>query len=231
MKESAIEKMLRIETSKSETRMDKVKQYNRYEPTPYVALEKLFNNYEIDYKDFFVDFGSGKGRFSFFVNYFFNSGCTSVEIVEEFHNKALKNYESYVKRNPKAVGKLFFVNSYAEKYEISKFENKFYFFDPFSVNIFMGIVNKIIKSVELNNREVDIILFYPSIDYITFLERKTAFEHIMDIYLDATTKNPREKFAIYRFGERNNRLENECVIGINIKTIVYQRNIICEKNK
>lgn len=231
MKESIIEKMLRIETSKSETRMDRIKHYNRYEPTPYSALEKLFRHYEINDKDFFVDFGSGKGRFSFFVNYFFNSGCTSVEIVEEFHKKALKNYDSYIKRNPKAVGRLFYVNNYAEKYEISKFENKFYFFNPFSVNIFIGIVNKIIKSVELNNREVDIILYYPSMDYIAFLDRKTAFQHVMDISLDESDRDPREKFAIYRFGERNNRLEDECVINIDIKTIIYQENIICKNKK
>ncbi len=231
MKESVIEKMLRIETSKSETRMDNMKQYNRYEPTPYDALETLFKHYEVDDKDFFVDFGSGKGRFSFFVNYFFSSGCTSVELVEEFHKRALKNYESYVKRNPKAVGKLFYVNNYAEKYEISKFENKFYFFNPFSVNIFIGIVNKIIKSVELNNRVVDIILYYPSIEYITFLERKTAFQHVMEVTLEEYSKNPREKFAIYRLGEKFERLEDKCVIDINIKTVMYQRNIICENNK
>ena len=231
MKESILEKMLRIETEKSETRMDKVKHYNRYEPTPYRALEKLFKHYEITDKDFFVDFGSGKGRFSFFVNFFFNAGCTSVEIVEEFHRKAIKNYESYIKRNPKAVGKLFYVNNYAEKYEISKFENKFYFFNPFSVNIFIAIVNNIIKSVELHNREVDIILYYPSVEYLSFLERKTAFYHVMDIPLDGIEKDPREKFSIYRFGEKHRRLEDECVINVNIKTVIYQENILCENKK
>lgn len=229
MKESVLERVLRIETGKSETRMDNVKHYNRYEPTPYKALETLFKHYEINENDFFVDFGSGKGRFSFFVNFFFNSGCTSVEVVEEFHKKALKNYESYIKRNPKAVGKLFYINDCAEKYEISKHENKFYFFNPFSVNIFMGIVNRIVRSVEQNNREVDIILYYPSVEYLNFLDRKTAFYHVMDIPLGGIEKDPREKFSIYRFGEKENRAE-ECVININIKTVVYHKNITCKKN-
>ena len=152
MKESVIEKMLHINTSKAETRLDNIKYYSRYEPTPYEALEVLFKHYIVSDKDHFVDFGSGKGRFSFFVNFFLNCGCTSVEIIEEFHKKALLNFESYRKRNPKAIDKLFYVNEYAEKYEVSKFENKFYFFNPFSVNIFIAVVNQIIKSDRKSTR-------------------------------------------------------------------------------
>lgn len=229
MKESVIERMLRVDTAKSETRMDRVKYYNKYEPTPYKALETLFKHYIVDEKDYFVDFGSGKGRFSFFLNFFFGCGCTSVELVEDFHRKAVSNYESYKKRNPSAVGKLFFVNGYAEKYEVSDFENKFYFFNPFSVNIFMTVINNIIKSVEDKGREVDVILYYPSVEYITFLERRTAFYHVMDIPLSGIDKDPREKFSVYRFGDSQNRLEDDCVININIKTIVYRNNIICKK--
>lgn len=231
MKESVIEKMLHINTSKAETRLDNIKYYSRYEPTPYEALEVLFKHYTVSDKDHFVDFGSGKGRFSFFVNFFFNCGCTSVEIIEEFHKKALLNFESYKKRNPRAIDKLFYVNEYAEKYEVSKFENKFYFFNPFSVNIFIAVVNQIIKSVENFSREVELILYYPSNDYINFLERRTAFTHVMDIPSKDFNKNVRNRFSIYRFGENIDSLEEEFSINLNIKSVLYQETILCKKDK
>ena len=40
----------------------------------------------------------------------------------------------------------------------------------------MNVVNNILLSVENTGREVDIILYYPSEDYIFFLENQTAFE-------------------------------------------------------
>lgn len=209
MKETYFEKILRINTSKSETRMDNARLYNRYEPTPYSALLTLFKHYQAKEDDHFVDFGSGKGRFSFFVNYYYNSGCTGVELVEEFHLKALANLENYGKKNPSAKNKLFFVNDYAEKYTVSSFENKFYFFNPFALNIFISTVNKIIESVEEHERIVDIILYYPSAEYINYLEKNTTFTHLMDIPLEISKDNYREKFVIYRFGDTFDILSEE----------------------
>lgn len=197
MKDSCYEKMMHIETAKAETRMDSNKHYNRYEPSSYKALDTLFKKYEANEEDHFVDFGSGKGRFSFFVNFFYGSGSTGVEIVEEFHKDALSNLESYKKKNPKA-SKLFFVNTYAEKYKVSKFENKFYFFNPFSLNIFISVVNEIITSVEEEPRVVDIILYYPTFDYTHYLDTSTGFELLMEVPLEKYSKDLREKFSIYR---------------------------------
>lgn len=231
MRESVIEKMLNINTSKAETRLDKIDYYSRYEPTPYEALETLFKQYTASKDDHFVDFGSGKGRFSFFVNYFFNSACTSVELVEEFHNKALMNFENYKKRNPGAIDKLFYINEYAEKYEVSKFENKFYFFNPFSVNIFIAVVNQIIKSVENFDREVELILYYPSSDYINFLERRTAFTHLVDIPCKYFYKDTRDRFSIYSFGKNLDCLDDDYSLNINIKSVLYQETILYKKTK
>lgn len=222
MNESYFEKLLKINTSKFENRMDKIRNYNNYEPTPYEALKELFNYYTTSEDDHFVDFGSGKGRFSFFVNYFFNSGCTSVEIVREFHQIGLKNLESYKNKNQKKAKKIFFINECAEKYEISSFENKFYFFNPFSVNIFATVVSNIIKSVEINNRVVDIILYYPSDEYIDFLERKTSFNHVLDINLKDYYKNPREKFSIYRYGNSLCISNTPIIENIKIDFFIYK---------
>ena len=58
MREENYEKLLHINTSRAETRMDTKKIYNRYEPTPYKALIKLFDEYRAGGEDHFVDFGS-----------------------------------------------------------------------------------------------------------------------------------------------------------------------------
>ena len=62
-------------------------------------------------------------------------------------------------------------------------DNRFYFFNPFSVQVFMNVVNNILLSVEAVEREMDIILYYPSEDYIFFLENQTAFELKREIRL------------------------------------------------
>lgn len=141
MKEENYEKLLHINTSKIESRMDNKTIYNRYEPTPYKALIKLFDEYKAGIEDHFVDFGSGKARFAFLVNFLFDSACTSVEICEDFHKMALTNKKNYRPRNPASKERLFFVNCPAEKYQVSGFENKFYFFNPFALSIFISVVN------------------------------------------------------------------------------------------
>nr|WP_314277876.1 SAM-dependent methyltransferase [uncultured Peptostreptococcus sp.] len=201
MREQDYEKLLHINTSKSETRMDRFKIYNRYEPTPYEALISLFEEYKVEGKDHFVDFGSGKARFAFLVNFMFNSACTSVEISEDFHKMALVNKRKYRPKNALDKEKLFFVNSPAEKYQISNFENKFYFFNPFALPIFISVINNIHRSLEYCPREIDIILYYPPYEYLDFLENKTSFKLYKQVYLDKSTEDPRERFVIYRIGK------------------------------
>lgn len=198
MTESQIEKLLRIDTLKSETRLDNNLMYNRYEAIPYHALFKLLNHYEISKDDHFVDFGSGKGRFSFFINYYAKSGCTGVEMIEEFHKKAIQNLRNFQNQNL-YKDKLKFVNCLAEKYVVSTFENKFFFFNPFSLQVFICVINNIIDSYEDEERSIDIVLYYPSFEFINYLERNTAFMHLMDIDV-CIEKDDRDKFSIYRIG-------------------------------
>ena len=54
-------------------------QYNRYEATPYAALEKLCQHYKIKPDDHVVDFGCGRGRVSFYIHYHYNVPVTGVE--------------------------------------------------------------------------------------------------------------------------------------------------------
>lgn len=230
MKESFFEKKLNIDTSTSETRLDKIKYYNRYEATPYEALEYLLKNYEIKRDDHLVDFGSGKGRVSFFINYYRGAACTGVELIEEFHKKAISNLKNYRTKNIYKAEKLFFINNYAEKYVVSNFENKFFFFNPFSLNIFISVVNNIISSYEECQRQVDIIMYYPSQEYIDYLERNTAFMYLKDIDINSK-KDLRERFTIYRLDDSISRLGDKLMHEIYGEGYIFFKTNRCKNKK
>lgn len=214
------DKKLGISTAKAETRMDDKKEYNRYEPTPYDALMKLIRYSDIKEDDHIVDIGSGKGRTAFFLNYYTSCRVTSVEIVEEFHNQAIKNYQIYNKNTRMGRDRLFFVNQKAEDYKFSPFENKVYMFNPFSLKIFIKVINNLIESYYESKRRIELILYYPDDDCINYLEEKTLFSHVSDIYLDTFYKDGRERFSIYRLDEFFRGAED----------IVYQSGFYMEYN-
>jgi hypothetical protein len=57
--------------------------------------------------------------------------------------------------------------------------------------------------VEEYNRTVDVILYYPSEEYIYYLEDNTPFVLFKDIKIpDLYDKNPRESFLVYRLDYR-----------------------------
>ncbi|WAW15782.1 methyltransferase [Peptostreptococcus equinus] len=230
MKESFYEKKLNIETSRIETRQDNIKYYNRYEPTPYQALDLLLKKYEIKREDHFVDFGSGKGRFSFFINYYTGATCTGVELIEDFYKKSIDNLNKYRSKNYLKAQNLFFVNTYAEKYEVSKFENKFFFFNPFSKSIFIKVVNNIIKSYEEHPRPIDIVMYYPCQEYLDYLDIKTTFNHLIDIDVDCS-KNIRDKISIYRMDDTIASLEDKFIIEFSCDKTCYYRIDRFKENK
>jgi SAM-dependent methyltransferase len=198
MKETNYDELLNIETEGTQRGFNKSFHYHRYEPTPYPALEKLFAEYELTSCDHIVDFGCGKGRLNFFIHYLFHSSVTGVEMNEKLYEEALENKENYLIK-AKNKGEIQFQCCLAEKYEISPLDNRFYFFNPFTIPIFWKIINHILVSVEEFKREVDVILYYPSEDYIYYLENHTLFELIKEIQLPGLYENnPNERFLIYR---------------------------------
>ena len=95
--------------------------------------------------------------------------------------------------------KIQFIKCLAQEYKIKICDNKFYFFNPFSLQIFMKVVNNILDSVDENMRIVDIILYYPSDDYIFYLENSTCFSIYKEVpVFPEYLKDNRNKFLIYR---------------------------------
>lgn len=198
--ENKFEKLLNIKTSGKQDIEEATIHYNRYEPTSYTALTELIKNYTITENDSIIDFGCGKGRLNFYLAYETKANVLGIEMNNFFYNEALSNKKSFLKEHKFNEDKLNFLNIMAQDYNISDFDNKFYFFNPFSVQIFAKVVDNILLSVEKSLRTVDLILYYPSEDYIYYLENNTGFYLHQEIEIPSLNKSDfRHKFAIYRY--------------------------------
>ncbi|CAH2716807.1 hypothetical protein BACCIP111895_03995 [Neobacillus rhizosphaerae] len=199
MKEYYYDKLLNIKTRGEQQGFHKSLHYHRYEPTPYSALEELFRHYEVESSDRVVDFGCGKGRLNFYIEYFFHASVVGVEMDGTLFQAAVENRGSYVRRTKNSLDKIQFHCCLAEEYEIDSRDNRFYFFNPFSIQVFRKIVNNILLSVEESERNIELVLYYPSEDYIYFLENHTSFELKREVQLPYLYEhNPNERFLIYR---------------------------------
>jgi SAM-dependent methyltransferase len=199
MNEKYYDDLLNIKTEGEQKGFNESYHYHRYEPTPYKALAFLFKQYTLNSSDRVVDFGSGKGRLNFYINNLFNATVVGVEMNEKYVQEAIENRKNYCKKLRKSEEKIHFYCGLAQDYQINSFDNRFYFFNPFSIKIFIMIINNILLSVEQANRPIEIILYYSSDDYIYFLENQTAFELKREILLPGLhEQNPNERFLIYR---------------------------------
>lgn len=201
MKDKYYDKLLNIHTMENKkTVYPESHHYNPYEPTPYSALEKLTKAYPFDKQDSVIDFGCGKGRLPFYLHYFQHLSVTGIEMDSNFFNDAEYNLQAYKQllssENNKAD--IRFICCLAEEYKIAAKDNRFYFFNPFSIQIFKRVISNIQESVENTPREVDVILYYPHSTYIHFLEHYSLFELLLEIKLKAYWLNADERIVIYR---------------------------------
>ena len=171
--------------------------YNRAESTPYLALETLFERYKLSEKDQLVDFGAGRGRVAFYIHNKFNIPITAVELNELTLDEALRNKRGYRTHANHLEAPIQFQYGYAEQYEVTEEDNKFYFFNPFKAEIFEEVVENIVESAEKVGKEIDIILYYPMPGYKRYLQEKTDFKLVEKVLVDGM-KDKREKFLIYR---------------------------------
>lgn len=200
MSEQDYDRLLNIHTSDEQMGFPKSFHYHRYEPTPYSALVELFKHYKFTDTDRIIDFGCGKGRLNFFLHHLFNVNVVGIEMDIEFYHEALRNLERYLEKNPKGKGKILFHHGMAQEYNIEPMDNRFYFFNPFSIQIFTKVINHILLSVESHYREIELILYYPSKDYTYFLDNQSPFQLKEEVPLgEDYDQNPFEKFMIYRF--------------------------------
>lgn len=168
---------------------------HRYEPTPYAVLEELFSLFTPSAQDILVDYGCGLGRLNFYVEKRYSLRSIGVEYSFPFYQKALDNLQSYNGKKDNIT----FVHCKAEDYPVSPDETLFYFFNPFSVEIFRSVVNQILLSWQDAPRRITLILYYPEDDTIFYLEHHTIFERLDEIAAsDAIQNDRRERFSLYR---------------------------------
>ena len=158
-----MDKLLHIKTTgRDDSRAD---QYRYpYEPTPYSVLERLANSGFIGKKNVLVDYGCGKGRVEFFISYQTRCKSIGVEYDERIYASAVDNKKTAV-----SGGRTQFVLEKAENYEIPEEVDRFYFFNPFSVELLQKVMNKIQESYFDNPRKILLFFYYPSDEYIAYL--------------------------------------------------------------
>ena len=165
-----------------------------YEATPYSVLQYLANSGYITKKDKIIDFGCGKGRVDFFLAYSTKAQMIGVEYDLRLYNTALLNQEKAISRN-----RVMFINSCASQVKIESDVTGAYFFNPFSLVILKEVINNLKKSKEENNRNIKLFFYYPSTEYLSFLENDKSITHIENIECDELFKNKdlREYIAVY----------------------------------
>jgi len=168
--------------------------FHRYEPTPYDVIDCLFDIFKPEINDILVDYGCGLGRLNFYLEHRFHIRSRGIEMVTDYYERAMQNLATY---NGKKDN-ISFVQAKAEEYAVSSNETIFYFFNPFSVDIFRRVVNQILSSWQESPRKLTLILYYPEDDTVFYLERHTSFRLVDEIAAcDDIRKDRRERFCSY----------------------------------
>ncbi len=177
-KEDMWDKLLRIKTTGRDASNSDPYRYP-YEPTPYSVLERLANSGFIRKRDVVLDYGCGKGRVDFFLSYQTKANTIGIEYDERIYKSAIENQKTAVSR-----AKSEFALVGAESYEVPTEVNRFYFFNPFSVEILRKVMARIIKSYYEKPRDEFLFFYYPSEEYISYLMTVDELEFYDEIVCD-----------------------------------------------
>ena len=194
--ENKWDKLLRIRTSgRDDSRSD---QYRYpYEPTPYSVLERLAFSGYIGKKNTLVDYGCGKGRVNFFLSYQTRCRSIGIEYDERILETALENQKSAV-----SAGRVKLVLQNAETYVVPETADRFYFFNPFSVEILRSVLERIRESYYEQPREMMLFFYYPSDEYVSHLMTMDELTFVDEIncrdLFDG--ENSRERILVFQIG-------------------------------
>ena len=191
--ESQWDKLLKIKTTgRDDSRSD---QYRYpYEPTQYLVLERLANSGLISKKNTVLDYGTGKGRVCFYLSYQTRCRSVGMEYDERIFSAAESNREHAVsgrRVSSELTG--------AEEYAVPTDVGRCYFFNPFSVEILQKVLARIYESYYENPREILLMFYYPSEEYISCLMTEEALMFVDEISTEDLfeVKNERERILIF----------------------------------
>lgn len=179
-----------------------------YEPTPYSVLERLADSGLICAGDTLIDYGCGKGRVDFFLSFRTDAETVGIEYDDRIYQCAVDNRKTAVSGE-----KTQFIYGRAEEYTVPECVNRCYFFNPFSVEILKKVMARIIDSYYEHPREILLMFYYPSAEYLSYLMTVDEIEYYDEIscadLFDG--KNKRETILIFKIVElfcndRNNQI-------------------------
>ncbi len=138
-----------------------------YEPTSYSVLARLAESGYVTGKNHLVDYGSGLGRVPIYLAD--KTGCHAigVEMMRWFHEKALRNLESYLDGRENAA--IDFYNQKAQDFVLPDEADLLFFFNPFHSRTFKSVMTNVIASYRKAPRRIRLFFYYPHDSYIAFL--------------------------------------------------------------
>jgi len=152
--------------------------HSRYEPTDYAVLERLAESGYISKENTLVDYGCGKGRVSFFMDYATGCKTIGVEYNESLYGDALENLRKYSGRS--SEGRIRFTCENAETFDPSQ-ADRFYFFNPFSEKILRSVLDRIACSYYDAPRDMYLFFYYALDSYRSPLMQEDSLEFISEI--------------------------------------------------
>lgn len=151
-------------------------EHRAYEPTPYDVLDLLAESGFITADDQLVDMGSGKGRVALYLSREIGCRAKGIEYDEKLVDIAKENLAN-LSGHPDVE----FQNESAENYKVSGDDTVFFFFNPFSEKILETVLSNIEKSYYEREREIRLIFYYPSLEYVGRLMTKDYLNFVDEI--------------------------------------------------
>jgi 16S rRNA G966 N2-methylase RsmD len=128
----------------------------------------------------------------------YQTRCLSigVEYDEIIYSEAKKNLETAVYSMRTDV-----INQSAEEYPVPEEADRIFFFNPFSVQILKKVIENVRESYEKKEREILLFFYYPSKEYIAYLDGEAGLTREADIDCRdlLETEDERECVLVYRF--------------------------------
>ncbi len=191
--ESNWDKLLKIKTSGRDDSSADQYRYP-YEPTPYSVLEQLAFSGYIGKNNILLDYGCGKGRVEFFLSYQTRCQSIGIEFDDRIYDGAMENKKTAV-----SAGRVTFEHQDAMAFSVDEKIDRFYFFNPFSIDILQKVIARILESYYASPRRMLLFFYYPSDEYVSYM--MTANECIFLDEIDCRHlfqgDNPREKILIF----------------------------------
>lgn len=191
------DKLLRIRTSgRDDSRSNHIN--FPYEPTPYEVLELLVREQYIGKKNTVLDYGCGKGRVDFYLAFETKCRCIGIDYDERMIAAADDNRETAVSGR-----RVEFIHANAARFEVPDEADRIYFFNPFSVEVLQSALTRIKESMYAHPREILLLFYYPSDEYVAFLMQQDAlsFEDEIDCREIYKNNDDRERILIFRMEE------------------------------